>query len=256
MAIKRSLIATVKGIKDGGTFDPQQFSKDVSKAYREKSTKFTKKVSFSPSSIVYGNGTCARYWYFAFNGTDFERSVDAAGVATMANGSDAGVRLAKVIEKTGRLVEAEREAKYADPPIRGYIDIVVDQDGKEIIGEIKCIRDDLFQGVTDSHDPKGYHLLQLLLYMYITDHDEGFVMYENKNTHEIAIMPVIMNDRTRKIVERAITWMEEVYESYKEDKVPAHGFAQTSYQCKGCPVKKTCWADTRVDVTIDNLKVG
>jgi hypothetical protein len=68
-------------------------------------------------------------------------------------------------------------------------------------------------------------------------------------------MPVIMNDRTRKIVERAMEWMKKVKATIDEDKVPAHGFAETSYQCKDCPVKKTCWAETRVDIKIDNLVV-
>ena len=256
MAIRRSLIATVKGTKDGGTFDPQVFAKEISKAYREKSTKFTTKVSFSPSSIVYGSGTCPRYWYFAFNGADFDRSVDAASVAAMKNGTDAGERIATIVAKTGRLVEAEREAKYADPPIRGYIDLVIDENGKEILGEVKCVRDDIFAGIENAHDPKPYHLLQLLIYMYITNHDEGFMLYENKNTHEIALMPVIMNDRMLAIVEKALDWMREVKQAVDGDMIPKHGFSPTSFQCKGCAVRKTCWAEERVDIEIENLQVG
>jgi CRISPR/Cas system-associated exonuclease Cas4 (RecB family) len=255
MAIRRSLIATVKGTKDGGTFDPQVFAKEISKAYREKSTKFTQKFSFSPSSIVYGSGTCPRYWYFAFTGCDFDKSIDAASIASMKNGTDAGIRLESVIKKTGRMVDSEREVKNSDPPIRGFIDVVIDQDGKEILGEIKCVRDDIFAGVENAHDPKPYHLLQLLIYMYVTNHDEGFLLYENKNTHEICMMPVLMNDRMIAIVENAMEWMKEVKQAFDGDMIPKHGFSETSFQCKGCPVRKTCWAEERVDIEIPNLVV-
>lgn len=256
MNVKRSLIATVKGTKDGGVFDPQKLSKELSKAYKKKTSGYKRKYSFSPSSVVYGNGQCARYWYLAFNGTTFDDTIDAASMAAMENGTMAHERIQDKFRATGRVVEIEREAKYADPPIRGFIDVIIDEDGEEIIGEIKTVRSDMFQSMTDAHDPKAYHMLQLLIYMYVQDKKEGFVLYENKDNHELCIMPVIMNDRTRKIVEYAMSWMKEVRAAYENDTVPDKGYAETSYQCKGCPVRKACAAETRVDIKIENLKVG
>jgi hypothetical protein len=39
--------------------------------------KHTTKKTFAPSTIAYGHGECARYWYLAFDGQTFEDNADA-----------------------------------------------------------------------------------------------------------------------------------------------------------------------------------
>jgi CRISPR/Cas system-associated exonuclease Cas4 (RecB family) len=227
----------------------------VAHQYKRKGVKFTTKKSFSPSTIVYGNGKCPRYWFLAFSGADFKSTIDAKSGATMLNGTYVHDRLQKIMVDAELVKEIEREVTYSDPPIRGFIDLVVEQDGEEILGEIKSARDAAFEEISMSHTPKTYHLIQLLLYMYITDTKEGFVMYENKDNQELCVLPVMLNDRTKKIVEDILEWMREVRKAFDDDKMPDRVFTKTSYACAGCPVKDTCWKEERVDIEIGMLKI-
>jgi CRISPR/Cas system-associated exonuclease Cas4 (RecB family) len=251
----RTLVRSIIGRKDGGTFDPIAFTKSVAKLYKRKETKFVTKKTFSPSSIVYGNGKCPRYWFIAFTGADFKTNIDAKSGAYMLNGTYVHDRLQTLMLEGGLVKETEREVKYSDPPIRGFIDLVVDNFGEEVLGEIKSSRHDAFEEISTSNTPKIYHLIQLLIYMYVTETKEGFVMYEDKDEQHICTIPVILNDRTKKIVEDIFDWMREVRKAWEDDKMPAPVYAKTSYACKGCPVFDTCWGDTRVDVKIEALRI-
>jgi CRISPR/Cas system-associated exonuclease Cas4 (RecB family) len=253
--MRRSLIATIKGKKDGAKFDPQTFSKRLSKAHIFKSSDEKKKSSFSPSSVVYGNGKCARYWHYAFAGATFNVTNDAASVAAMENGIATHDRLQKRMLNAGLVKEIERNIRNEDPPINAYVDLVVEEDGEEIFGEIKSVKDAAFEEALNGHDPKSYHMIQLLIYMYVSNVNEGFILYENKNTHEFAVFPVIMNDRTRAMVEPVIEWMRSTKATIDEGSVPKRGFSETSYACKGCPVKKQCWSDPEGTVKVANLEI-
>ena len=50
----------------------------------------------------------------------------------------------------------------------------------------------------------------LLMYMHIKEANEGFFVYENKNTQEILVIPILMNDKNKKIVEELFLWLREV----------------------------------------------
>jgi hypothetical protein len=71
---------------------------------------------------------------------------------------------------------------------------------------------------------------------------EGFLLYENKNTQEICIIPISMNERNLNLIDETFDWMREVYKMYTDNIIPSRGFAKTSYACANCPVKKPCWA--------------
>ena len=45
---------------------------------------------------------------------------------------------------------------------------------------------------------------------------EGFFLYENKNTQEIIVIPISMNEKNTKIIEDTFTWMCEVWDNFKE----------------------------------------
>jgi CRISPR/Cas system-associated exonuclease Cas4 (RecB family) len=200
------------------------------------------KKTFSPSSIGYGHGNCPRYWFIAFNGEEFDEKFDATAIANMLNGTYAHERLQKIIEETGVLKETEREILSEDPPIRGFADVVLDWNDTEIIGEIKTTKEEQFIHRQSSMKPSANHLLQILTYMKVEGATEGFLLYENKNTQEICVIPVSMNERNEKIINDTFEWMREVYAMYVDNIIPARGFAKTSYACANCPVKKHCWA--------------
>ena len=199
-----------------------------------------KKKSFAPSGLGY-SGSCPRYWYYAFNGAEFKYDTDATAMANMDAGTDAGRRLARVLDKAGLLVDDEVKVTHNDPPIFGYIDAMVRWKGEVIVAEIKTTKQETWQYRATNNTVPGYQLLQLLIYMHLTGKDKGFFLTENKNTHEIFLLPVKMNDEYRTLVENTLEWMRTVKKNADEGELPTRPFTKASMQCKGCPVRDTCW---------------
>ena len=202
---------------------------------------FTKKKSFAPSGVGYGSGRCPRYWYFAFHGANFVYSNTARQRANMDAGTAAGERIANLFKKAGILNSAEFKIIHNDPPIFGYGDLAVTWQGEQMIGEVKTTRDESFQMRASTMKAPGYQLIQLLIYMYVLQKDKGFFCIENKNTHEILIIPVKMTDERRELVERVLDWMRTVKKASDEDKMPNRPFTPKSLECKSCPVWEECW---------------
>lgn len=236
------IVKTLKFKKSDG-FDHNEFAKMLEDAYvaTARDGKDTRKTSFSPSTVGFGHGTCPRYWFIAFSGADFDETKDAAAIANMMNGTYSHDRIQKMMESTGTVVELEREMKFQDPPIRGFADAIIKWDDKEVVGEIKTAKEEVFAVKQASNKPSGSHLVQILIYMKINNSDEGFIMYENKNTQEICIIPVSMNEKNTEFIDGVFEWMRQVYANYQAGTLPSRGYSKTSYQCKYCPVKKTCW---------------
>jgi CRISPR/Cas system-associated exonuclease Cas4 (RecB family) len=241
--MSKNVVKSLKFKKVDG-FDYGEFSKLIDDAYnaRRRGKKNTQKKTFSPSTVGYGHGNCPRYWFIAFSGEEFDEKFDATAIANMLNGTYAHERLQKIIEETGVLKETEREIISEDPPIRGFADVVLDWNDTEIIGEIKTTKEEQFIHRQSSMKPSSNHLLQILTYMKVEGAKEGFLLYENKNTQEICIILISMNERNEKIISDTFEWMREVYKTYTENIIPSRGFAKTSYTCANCPVKKHCWA--------------
>lgn len=256
--MSKQIVKNLKFKKVDG-FDYVEFSKLIDKSYndRRREKKYTKKTTFSPSTIGYGHGNCPRYWFIAFSGEEFDEKFDATAIANMLNGTYAHERLQKIIEETGVLKETEREILSDDPPIRGFADLILDWNDAEIVGEIKTTRDEQFALRQSSMKPSANHLLQILTYMKVEGVQEGFLLYENKNTQDICIIPISMNERHEKIINTTFDWMRKVHLAWKEDSVPQRNLIKTSYACQNCPVRKSCWntkdnkyGDGTVDIEI------
>lgn len=217
---------------------------DLLEKAMEREDEWKQKQSFAPSGLGY-SGACPRYWYYAFNGVEFTYDTDATAMANMNAGTDSGIRLAKVLEKAGILVDAEQEVNTIEsdefPPIRGYIDAVVNWKGEEVVVEVKTCRSSNWNQRVVKNTVPSYQLVQLLIYMYVTNHDKGFFMTENKDTHELFILPIKMTDEHKALVERIFEWMRAVKKNADEGELPTRPFNKSSMPCKGCPVKETCW---------------
>jgi CRISPR/Cas system-associated exonuclease Cas4 (RecB family) len=224
-------------------FGVQELSELLEKAL-ERESKFTKKQSFAPSGLGY-SGSCPRYWYYAFQGADFVYDTAATAMQNMNAGTDSGARLAKLLEKSGILIEAEQEVNTIGsdtlPPIRGYIDAVVDWKDSEVVVEIKTCKSSTWNSRVATNSVPGYQMIQLLIYMYVTGHDRGFFMTENKDTHELFILPVKMDEKNKALVEKVFDWMRLVKKNSEDGELPTRPFNKSSYQCKGCAVRDTCW---------------
>ena len=246
------IIKTLKFKKMDG-FDHNEFAKMLEAAYEStaRDGKDTKKSSFSPSTVGYGHGNCPRYWYIAFNGADFDETKDAGAIANMMNGTYAHDRIQKIMEKTGTVKHLEKEIKYQDPPIRGFVEAIIEWEGKEVVGEIKTAKDEVFAIKQATNKPSGNHRIQILMYMKVLGIDQGFVMYENKNTQEICIIPIEMNENNKEFIDGVFDWMRNVYNLYATETVPVRSYTKSSYQCKGCPVRKKCWSNEIGEGTAD-----
>ena len=219
--------------------------------------KFTKKYTFSPSTLTYGAGECARFWYLAFDGAVFYDNADPYGVANRTNGSLSHDRIQDAMIKADILdkdMEFETERKYGkqkhpaleftvkvdDPPIFGYGDVMLDYKGESILGEIKTMPNDGFEYKKANRKAKGKHLMQLLMYMKVLKKDKGVLIYENKNNHELLTLPVIVNDQYRSWVDETFEWMRVVYKSWQDKQLPEIPYRSNSRICKVCPIQKAC----------------
>lgn len=203
-------------------------------------SKFSQKTSFAPSSLGY-SGSCPRYWYYAFNGAEFVYENDATSIANMDAGTASGERIANLLKKADLLVDAEVPTRFQDPPIFGFIDALVRWKGEVIPAEVKTTKQETWQTRVSNNSVPGYQMLQLLIYMYITEKERGFFITENKNTHELFILPVKMTDEYRQLVENVFDWMRMVKKNAEEGELPTRPFTRASFQCKGCALKDTCW---------------
>src|SRR5690348_12485041 len=127
--MSRTLIKGLKLKSHTDRLNPGEIADAIEKGFlaqRRPASAWTQKKTFSPSTIGYGHGTCARYWYIVFNGLDvFEDNFDAMAVANMSLGTAFHSEIQKALKTGGLLVEEEVEIKLEDPPIRGYADAIV-----------------------------------------------------------------------------------------------------------------------------------
>ena len=219
--------------------------------------KFTKKQYFSPSTLTWGAGECARFWYLAFDGAIFHDDADAYGVANRTSGTLSHDRIQDAMINAGILdetmeFETERKygkqkhpalefsVKYDDPPIFGYGDAMLNYNGQSILGEIKTMPNDGFEFRKISRKPKNGHLMQLLMYMKILKKDKGVLIYENKNNHELLTLPVEVNDAYINWIDYAFNWMREVRKAWVDRTLPVKTYRSNSKICKGCPIQKAC----------------
>jgi len=225
------------------TLDADALAALVEQGYlqQRRETKFSQKKTFSPSSIGYGHGTCPRYWYLAFTGGEAVDTADALGIANMMNGSSAHDRLQKIFENTGILVDTEVEIRLSDPPVRGFIDLLIRWNGEVVVGEIKTTRQEAFLFRQSSMKPSANHLFQVLIYMDATKKSLGFLFYENKNTQEYVIIPVEMNEKNQEILANAYDWMRKTYASWENKELPKRPFQKRNKICQNCPLFDSCW---------------
>lgn len=240
----RNLIKTLTTKPRDTKIDAKKLRLAIGRAYLDgkNGISFKKKNTFSPSTVGYGYGTCPRYWNMAFTGTDFKDSFNAQGMAAMEAGTQAHERIQGAMQRAGLVKELEREVKLDDPPIRGFADLVLEVDDEEIIGEIKTVKSEGFDIRKDTSTGSDSHVVQLLIYLKALNLKEGFFLYENKNSHEIAVIPVVMSDENTKYADYIFDWMREVHAAWKDGKNIKRPFNESDYKCNYCPIKDSCWS--------------
>ena len=117
---------------------------------------------------------------------------------------------------------------------------MVNWQGEELLGEIKTMMNEGFEYRKAHNKPKTGHLVQLLIYMKILKKAKGVLIYENKNNHELLVIPVEVNDHYRKWIDEAFEWMRVVRKSWEVKEMPTKNYRSNSKVCKNCPIKKAC----------------
>lgn len=212
-------------------------------------SKHQKKKTFAPSTIAYSHGECPRYWYLAFEGNVFEESSTPYDVANMTSGTlshdriqqalmDSGI--AKIYKDDAGNDTTEFKITHSDPPIFGYGDGMLEWAGEDIVAEIKTSPNEGFEYRKNSGKPKTGHLVQLLIYMKVLKKAKGVLIYENKNTHELLVFPVEVNDIYKQWIDNTFEWMRIVRKSWEEKNLPTKNYRSNSKICKTCPLKSAC----------------
>lgn len=221
--------------------DPQGLVKAIEHGYvAPRGTKFQTKKTFAPSTLAYSHGECPRYWYIAFEGAEFDDNSDAHGVANMTSGTLSHGRIQTAMRDAGILIDDEFKVTYPDPPIFGYGDVLLNWQGEELLGEIKTMMNEAFEYRKAAGKPKTGHLIQLLIYMKILKKRKAVFIYENKNNHELLVLPVEVNDYYVRWVDQAFEWMREVRTAWTDKTLPIKQYRSNSKICKTCPVQRAC----------------
>jgi hypothetical protein len=212
-----------------------------------------KKKTFSPSSLVYGNGACPRYWWLAFTGTEFVDDHDPYAVANMSAGTMSHERIQKAIEDAGIMVEKEKRIVAQDPPIFGFADAIVQWEEEQPVVEIKTMRDEAF-GYRKYAKPPSYHLMQLIIYMKVLGKKMGILLYENKNSHELHAITVEVNDEYKAWADYAFDWMKKVRSQWEDGEIPQKPYRSNSKVCKTCPIVAACGLAEKGKIKLEPLE--
>jgi CRISPR/Cas system-associated exonuclease Cas4 (RecB family) len=229
------------------SFDAEKFVETINNGYvANLETKFQVKKKFIPSKLAYGEGKCPRYWYLAFSGANFEDNSTPFSIANMKNGVMGHERvLGTALKNSGICVDIEFEVSQNGNDgsllLGGFCDGLVNWKNEDCVVELKTCNNEAFEYRKNSNKAKTGHIEQLLLYMKVLKKSNGVILYENKNTHELLAIPVIINDNYKKWVNNTFEWMEVVKQSWKDKQMPMKPYRSNSKVCKGCPLKTDCF---------------
>jgi len=250
--MSRQMIKGLKLKNQGNKLNASDIAQAIEQgllSQRRPSKPFTQKKTFSPSSIGYGHGTCARFWFIAFSGTDsWQDDVDSMGVANMGVGAAVHDYLQETLKASGMVVEDEVEIKLEDPPVRGYLDAIVKWNDENLVCEIKTTREDAFSFRQMSGKPMTNHLIQILLYLKATGLKRGFLLYVNKNDQTMLVIPVELNEANEALINEVLEWLRTARAAFDNNDLPIIPFVRARNSgepsnkiCRSCPVQKDCF---------------
>lgn len=237
-----------------GPIDTKAFIEKIQSGYLVgRDPAFKQKKSFSPSTLVYGNGACPRYWFLAFSGEEFVDDATPYAVANMGSGTQAHERIQKAIADSGIAVDLEKKIITQDPPIFGFADAIVQWGEEQPVVEIKTMKEESYMYRVHAKPP-NYHLMQLIIYMKVLGKRLGILLYENKNTHDLHAIAVEPEPEYVAWADYAFDWMKQVRKSWEDGQLPQKPYRSNSKVCKGCPIAGTCASAEKGDVKIKPLE--
>jgi len=236
----------------------QKLAKMLDDAAEQARRQTRQKKTFSPSSLLYGSAVCARRWYYHFDGAPSVDTTESLNFQIMNSGTDAHARIQTLLEKATVLDVAEQEITASDPPIRGFLDAKITVEDKEFVVEIKTTSQESWVFRRASMKPVDYHRLQLLIYMWILEIEDGLFIYQNRNTLEQLYIPITMNEDNKKFLEDSLEWLRSVRKAYDDRTLPRRPFKEGRNKtvCPQCPFYNYCWEvdDREGEVTLPRMQ--
>jgi CRISPR/Cas system-associated exonuclease Cas4 (RecB family) len=216
-------------------------------------TKFLKRDSFMPSTLVYGPGHCPRYWYLYFEGNEAEVHNDWYSIANMNSGTDRHKRIENAFDDAGILVTKEYPIKNERPKISGRTDAVINIDGQEILTEIKTKGNEGFERTLR---PPKYNIEQLLIYMKIRQDKDALLLIENKDTHQIKNFVISVNQKYKDFINYLFDWMIRIEDAFEAKTIPKNPYRNKfeNKNCKSCQFLKACQQKPEGDIKIEHRK--
>jgi CRISPR/Cas system-associated exonuclease Cas4 (RecB family) len=202
---------------------------------KKNQTTFKKVGGFHPS---YTN-QCSRYWYYLFEGVNVTSDFSPQTHRIFDNGHAVHERLYSYFRDMGILVDEEIKVTYADPPIEGTADGIINWYGDKLI-ELKSISSEGFHYRQIYKKPKDDHYRQAQIYMHCLDLDSGFVIYENKNNQEI--LPIYI-EKDQVFIDKLFKKYREFYGNFVTQNIPDRPYKRTSKNCSSCDLAALCWGD-------------
>jgi CRISPR/Cas system-associated exonuclease Cas4 (RecB family) len=253
----QQVMLKTEGVGKSSFLDTKELIEKINYGYiAKRGPKHQQKKTFAPSTIAYSHGECPRYWYLAFEGATFEDNADAYGGANMTSGTKSHERIQQAMEDAGILKDSEFKVTYNDPPIFGFGDVILDWGGEDLLGEIKTMPSEGFEYRKAAGKPKTGHLIQLLIYMKILNKTKAVLIYENKNNHDLLILPVEVQPGSYLVewVNQAFDWMRTVRKAWENKQLPEKNYRSNSKICKTCPIRATCDEAGKGELKIKSLE--
>jgi len=164
------------------------------------------------------------------------KGFDARTLRVFDNGNKVHERVIKYLADAGYEPEEEITIPENVPNIHGRLDAKIIDGGKPKIVEIKSIN---MRNVTEA---KPEHVAQLMIYMHFTKINDGYLIYESKQTQELFFFPVTYD---KELWDKIDMWIEETNKLMKQNTIPniPFGFRKDKYPCGWCKFQNHCWGE-------------
>ena len=137
-----------------------------------------------------------------------------------------------------KLVEENLTASECNCNISGVLDAVIQIDDINIATQIFVVRSDEFLEIQKEGALKR-HVIEVLIYMWLTELKNGLLIYENSNTHEYLSFhiepykPIITSVQKKCLL---------LMEGKIRGQLPEQPYKnRNGNECKKCEYLKTCW---------------
>lgn len=139
-----------------------------------------------------------------------------------------------------KLIGGNVKIEHKGLNLKGEYDKIVEIEGIQYLIDIKTCKD---SATAWDRIPYPSHILQVQIYMFMTGVHNGVLLYENKNTQEIAEFHFPFNqDVFDKKVRNKIRYLNKYV---KLNKVPQREFEKSNIECMWCDFKYTCWGEKK-----------